>query len=252
MVSSRVRPVKTRIVSCFSSAVRVFHDGMSLDTGTFSGSQKLPVSRSQTSASFSSGTRFQLMADTRSITLVVRGSGDTGSTFQPDGRDPIDQFHPASTPFPRTSEHAAVTEFPTPRTLLLGGDNSWQHNTLCRAALRTDVVGSSGGRCRAPHCPPSPARGVQRCRVRRARSRRICRTRRWGCFAGVPPASVAGLGAAAAGWGARWAGAGAAAWGWAGGGAVVGGGVGGFLGYADGEGGGEAGGGGAGDGGQFG
>ncbi len=47
MVSSMVRPVKTRMVSCFSPAVRVPHDGMSLNTGTFSGSQKFPVSRSR-------------------------------------------------------------------------------------------------------------------------------------------------------------------------------------------------------------
>jgi hypothetical protein len=70
MVSSNVSPVNTRIVSCFSLAVNVPHDGMSLDTGTFSGSQKLPVSRSQTSASFSSCRRFQLIADTRSISFM--------------------------------------------------------------------------------------------------------------------------------------------------------------------------------------
>src|SRR5690606_17818443 len=61
----RVRPVNTRVVMCFSESVRVAHDWMSLDSGTFSGSQKLPVSRSQTSASLSSSTRFQLMAETR-------------------------------------------------------------------------------------------------------------------------------------------------------------------------------------------
>src|SRR5581483_10848201 len=44
---------------------------MSLETGTFSGSQKLPVSRSQTSASFSSCSRFQLIAETRSISLMA-------------------------------------------------------------------------------------------------------------------------------------------------------------------------------------
>src|ERR1700756_5544295 len=71
MVSSNVRPVKTRIVSCFSLGVSVPHDGMSLDTGTFSGSQKLPVSRSQTSASFSSCRRFQLIEETRSISLSL-------------------------------------------------------------------------------------------------------------------------------------------------------------------------------------
>ena len=70
MVSSSVSPVNTRIVSCFSCSVSVFHDGMSLDTGTFSGSQKLPVRRSQTSASLSSWRRFQLMAETRSISLM--------------------------------------------------------------------------------------------------------------------------------------------------------------------------------------
>ena len=69
MVSSSVSPVKTRIVSCFSLAVSVPQDGMSLDTGTFSGNQKLPVSRSQTSASFSSCSRFQLIAETRSISF---------------------------------------------------------------------------------------------------------------------------------------------------------------------------------------
>ncbi len=70
IVSSSVRPVNTRMVSCFSSAVNVPHDGMSLDTGTFSGSQKFPVKRSQTSASFSSMTRFQLIAVARSISFV--------------------------------------------------------------------------------------------------------------------------------------------------------------------------------------
>ena len=70
MVSSSVKPVNTRIVSSFSAGVRVFHDGMSLETGTFSGSQKLPVNRSQTSASLSSCTRFQLIADVRSTSLI--------------------------------------------------------------------------------------------------------------------------------------------------------------------------------------
>ena len=70
MVSSRVSPVNTRMVSCFSLAVSVPHDGMSLDTGTFSGSQKFPVSRSQTSASFSSCSRFQLIAEARSISFT--------------------------------------------------------------------------------------------------------------------------------------------------------------------------------------
>src|SRR4051812_34119918 len=43
---------------------------MSLDTGTFSGNQKLPVNRSHTSASFSSCRRFQLIAETRSISFI--------------------------------------------------------------------------------------------------------------------------------------------------------------------------------------
>ena len=64
IVSSRVRPVKTRIVSVFSSSVSVAQDWMSLLSGTFSGSQKLPVRRSQTSSSIGSTTRFQLMAST--------------------------------------------------------------------------------------------------------------------------------------------------------------------------------------------
>ena len=69
MVSSSVRPVKTRIVSVFSCSVSVAHDWMSLDTGTFSGSQKLPTRRSQTSASLSSSSRFQLIAETRLTSL---------------------------------------------------------------------------------------------------------------------------------------------------------------------------------------
>src|SRR6476620_4012372 len=52
---------------------------MSLDTGTFSGNQKLPVSRSQTSASFSSCKRFQLMAETRSIRFIP---SDTRTPFR--------------------------------------------------------------------------------------------------------------------------------------------------------------------------
>src|SRR5690606_27394272 len=64
MVSSSVRPVNTRIVSSCSSAVSVFHDCTSLDSGTFSGSQKLPVRRFQTSRSLSSSMRFQLIAST--------------------------------------------------------------------------------------------------------------------------------------------------------------------------------------------
>ena len=64
IVSSIVRPVNTRMVVCCSSSVSVDQLWMSLDSGTFSGSQKLPVSRSQTSMSLSSGMVFQLMAVT--------------------------------------------------------------------------------------------------------------------------------------------------------------------------------------------
>src|SRR3981081_1302044 len=106
MVSSNVSPVKTRIVSCFSLAVSVPHDGRSLDTGTFSGSQKLPVNRSQTSASLSSCTRFQLIADARSISFML-----------PVTRPPL------HTPFCLRDVRL--------QTLPLGADKPVQHNTLC-------------------------------------------------------------------------------------------------------------------------
>src|SRR3954471_2489758 len=106
MVSSRVRPVNTRIVNCFSWAVSVFHDGMSLDTGTFSGNQKFPVNRSQTSASFSSCSRFQLIAETRSTSFIP---SDTRS------------------PFRRRSRFA---ESANP-TLPLGCDNGRNRDILC-------------------------------------------------------------------------------------------------------------------------
>ena len=66
IVSSSVRPVNTRMVVCCSRSLSVDQDLMSLETGTFSGSQKLPVRRSQTSRSFSSGISFQLIALTTS------------------------------------------------------------------------------------------------------------------------------------------------------------------------------------------
>ena len=71
MVSSMVSPVNTRMVVSCSRALRVFQLLMSLDSGTFSGSQKFPVSRSQTSRSFSSGMVFQLMA----LMGLLRDSG---------------------------------------------------------------------------------------------------------------------------------------------------------------------------------
>src|SRR4029077_17163783 len=106
MVSNSVRPVNTRMVNCFSCAVSVFQDGMSLDTGTFSGNQKLPVNRSHTSASFSSCRRFQLIAETRSTSFIP---SDTG------------------TPSRRRSRFA---ESANP-TLPLGCDNVWNRDILC-------------------------------------------------------------------------------------------------------------------------
>src|ERR1700682_2089615 len=94
------------MVNCFSWAVSVFHDGMSLDTGTFSGNQKLPVNRSHTSASFSSCSRFQLIAETRSTSFIP---SDTG------------------TPFRRRIRFAELA----PPTLLVGADNARNRNTLC-------------------------------------------------------------------------------------------------------------------------
>src|SRR5690606_8964613 len=64
------RPVKTRMVSCCSCGVSVAQDCTSLDSGTFSGSQKLPVSRFHTSRSFSSWMRFQLIAWTAVSSLT--------------------------------------------------------------------------------------------------------------------------------------------------------------------------------------
>src|SRR5699024_12598168 len=80
---SMVSPVNTRVVIHFSSSFSVAHDWMSLDSGTFSGSQKLLVSRFQTSTSFSSSIRFQLMACTRLTSgsfseTVISSPSDTG------------------------------------------------------------------------------------------------------------------------------------------------------------------------------
>ena len=57
---------------------------MSLDSGTFSGSQKLLTSRSQTSASFSSWMRFQLIASTwlSSLSFSVMCPLTSGSLFE--------------------------------------------------------------------------------------------------------------------------------------------------------------------------
>src|SRR5690625_1712881 len=62
MVSSSVKPVSTRVVIVFSASVNVAQDWMSLDSGTFSGNQKLLVNRSQTSRSLGSSISSQLIA----------------------------------------------------------------------------------------------------------------------------------------------------------------------------------------------
>src|SRR5690625_2353962 len=62
IVSSSVSPVSTRVVIRFSSSFSRAQDWMSLDSGIFSGTQKLPTSRSHTSRSLGSSMRFQLMA----------------------------------------------------------------------------------------------------------------------------------------------------------------------------------------------
>src|SRR5690625_7874977 len=78
MVSSSVRPVSTRVVIVFSSSDSVAHDWMSLDSGTFSGSQKLVVSRSQTSRYLGSSIWFQLIAWIGLMRLWVRVVGMSG------------------------------------------------------------------------------------------------------------------------------------------------------------------------------
>jgi len=70
-VSSRVRPVNTRVVMSFSGSFRVDQDWMSFESGIFSGSQKFPVRRSQTSSSFGSCIRFQLMAWTGPASSLI-------------------------------------------------------------------------------------------------------------------------------------------------------------------------------------
>ena len=79
IVSRRVRPVKTRVVMFFSASLRVAQDCTSLDSGTFSGSQKLPVRRSQTSRSFSSWTLFQLIPSTTPSLFHFDDGVDMGS-----------------------------------------------------------------------------------------------------------------------------------------------------------------------------
>src|SRR5690625_2603727 len=62
MVSNSVRPAKTFMETSRSSLVMLAQDCRSLESGTFSGNQKLVVRRFQTSRSFSSSMWFQLMA----------------------------------------------------------------------------------------------------------------------------------------------------------------------------------------------
>src|SRR5690625_1672181 len=71
MVSSRVRPVNTRMTSSCSSADRVDQLGTSLASGTFSGTQKLLTTRCQTSRSVWSSMEFQSIALTLSISFVL-------------------------------------------------------------------------------------------------------------------------------------------------------------------------------------
>src|SRR5690242_14893118 len=135
MVSSSVRPVNTRMVNCFSCAVSVFHDGMSLDTGTFSGNQKLPVSRSHTSASFSSCRRFQLMAETRSISFMP---SLTRTPFRPESHLPDWRLrhYPwgATTAGTATSCVGVSPQFllPTPRNLYSEALNLRVDNQYCQ------------------------------------------------------------------------------------------------------------------------
>ena len=79
MVSSKVRPVNTRMVNVCSASLIVRQTGKSLETGTFSGSQKLPVNLSHTSRSLSSSSLFQLMALTRSMSLILCRGTDIGA-----------------------------------------------------------------------------------------------------------------------------------------------------------------------------
>src|SRR6201999_720429 len=136
MVSSNVSPVNTRIVSCFSLAVSVPQDGMSLETGTFSGNQKFPVSRSQTSASLSSCRRFQLIAEARSISFMFSVT-----------RTPL------HTPYLLLDCLLLVR----PQTLPLGSDKHAEHKNLC-LRVATPVTAQR----------QSPARHQRRLRPRTA------------------------------------------------------------------------------------
>ncbi len=73
--------MNTRIVRICSAGVSVFHDWMSFDSGTFSGSQKLFTRRFQTSRSLSSWMRFQLIALTWSTSLSLPPEWAGGSFF---------------------------------------------------------------------------------------------------------------------------------------------------------------------------
>lgn len=61
--------VKTFRITSFSVGLIFPHDARSLDTGIFSGSQKLAVSLSHTSLSSGSSSRFQLIALNKRILL---------------------------------------------------------------------------------------------------------------------------------------------------------------------------------------
>ena len=72
-------PVNTRMVNVCSASLIARQTGRSLETGTFSGNQKLPVSLSHTSRSLSSSSLFQLMALTRSMSLILCRGTDIGA-----------------------------------------------------------------------------------------------------------------------------------------------------------------------------
>src|SRR5699024_5267863 len=70
-VSSTVRPVNTLSVASCSAAVILRQEVTSLDTGIFSGNQKLVVRRSQISESVGSGWLFQLTPSNGSVLLIA-------------------------------------------------------------------------------------------------------------------------------------------------------------------------------------
>jgi len=133
--------------------VSVFQDGMSLDTGTFSGNQKLPVNRSHTSASF-------------------RPAG--GSS---DRRNTVNQLHSFGHQNPFRAEvgcrlraDVAAGAARANPTLPLGCDNSCNRDILCwRVASRAENLYSDALNLRVAiqYCTSSaPQRPVHPCSSR--------------------------------------------------------------------------------------